>query len=104
MDDINTIKGDMRDYPVQSEPCLTCPFEGREPFKPSRENLKRYMENLVEGHGQHICHSSNNTRICRGGRNIQLKVFCVKGLLPEPTDEAFNKAVNEAMNKAKQKS
>lgn len=94
----NTVIGDMRDYPVQPKPCLTCPFEGEKPLKLSPDSYARYIENLM-GNGQHICHSSNSDRICRGGRNLQLKWLCATGLLNEPTDEAFNKAVNDAMNK-----
>lgn len=92
------ITGDMRDYPVQKKPCKTCPFEGEKPFKPSPGNYAKYVENLM-GQGQHICHSSSETRICRGGRNLQIKWLCATGMLDEPTDEAFDKAVNDAMNK-----
>ena len=100
MEDINTVKGDMRNYPVQEKPCYTCPFEGKKPLQLAPESYARYIQNLI-GEGQHICHSSGSTRICRGGRNLQLRIFCAKGLLSEPTDEAFNKAIDEAMNKAK---
>jgi len=92
----NTIIGDMRDYPVQKQPCKTCPFEGFLPSQISAKNMRRYVENLM-GQGQHICHSSNNTRVCRGGRNLQLKWLCDIGMLDEPTDEAFDKEVNKAM-------
>lgn len=95
MEDINTVKGDMRDYPVQDKPCRTCPFEGEKPLQLSRESHAKYLENLM-GNGQHICHSSNTTRICRGGRNIQIKTFHMMGMLPEPTDAAFNKAIDDA--------
>lgn len=96
MDDVNTIKGDMRDFPVQNKPCHTCPFEGKKPLQLSPQSQARYLQNLILGTGQHICHSSNSDRICRGGRNIQIKVFHSRGLIPEATDEAFNKAVDEA--------
>ena len=101
MKNINTIKGDMRDYPVQSQPCPTCPFEGKKPLQLSPESYARYTQNLM-GEGQHICHSSNSTRICRGGRNLQLRWLCATGQLSQPTDEAFNKAVDEAMNNKKE--
>ena len=32
---------------------------------------------------------------CRGGRTIQLRWFCLIGIIEEPTDEAFNQAVAE---------
>lgn len=96
----NTITGDMRDYPVQQQPCRTCPFEGEDALELSPESYAGYIQNLM-GQGQHICHSSNRTRVCRGGRNIQLRWLCGTGQLSEPTDEAFNKAVDDAMNKRK---
>ena len=91
----NTITGDMRDYPVQAKTCLTCPFEGKEPLQLSANSMAGYVKNLM-GEGQHICHSSNRTRMCRGGRDLQLRYFYMKGLLSEPTDDAFNKAIDEA--------
>ena len=91
----NTVTGDMRDYPVQPKPCLTCPFEGKEPLQLSANSMARYVKNLM-GEGQHICHSSNATRMCKGGRNIQLRYLYMNGLLSEPTDEAFDKAIDEA--------
>lgn len=94
----NTVIGDRRDYPVQVKPCLTCPFESEKPLELSANSYAKYIENLI-GNGQHICHSSNLDRLCKGGRNIQLKWLCATGMLNKPTDEAFNKAVNDAMNK-----
>lgn len=88
----------MRDYPVQPRPCLTCPFEGEKPLQISAKNMGKYVKNLM-GQGQHICHSSNGLRICRGGRNIQLKWLYATGMLDEPTDNAFDRAVNDAINK-----
>jgi len=93
---INTIAGDMRDYPVQPRPCLTCPFEGKEPVQLSPGAYAKYIQNLM-GEGQHICHNSNGTRICRGGRNIQLRWLCATGQLAKPTDEAFDQAIVDAI-------
>ncbi|MEG4047327.1 hypothetical protein [Microcoleus sp. Pol17_C1] len=87
---------DMRTYPVQQKPCKTCPFSGEKPLPLCPSDLAIYYENLM-GNGQHICHSTNNTKICRGGRDIQLKWLCSIGFLAEPTDEAFNEAVNWAL-------
>ena len=87
---------DLRTYPVQEKPCKTCPFSGEKPLPLSLSDLVMYYQNLM-GNGQHICHSTNNTQICRGGRNIQLKWLCAVGMLDEPTDDAFNQAVEWAL-------
>ena len=89
---------DLRTYPVQPKPCLTCPFAGKKPIQLSPNRYQYYLNNL-SGLRQHLCHSANNKAICRGGRNIQLRLFCALGYIPEPTNEAFNQAVNDAMEK-----
>ena len=86
----------MRTYPVQQNPCLTCPFAGKKPLQISAKNMEEYMTNLL-GQGQHICHSSHGTMICRGGRDIQLRWLCLIGMLDETTDEAFDQAVEDAL-------
>ena len=88
-------KNDMRTYPVQQSPCKSCPFAGKEPLQVSSENMVGYLDNLF-GKGQHICHSTNK-HICRGGRDIQLQWLCAMGMLDEPTDEAFDRAVEDAL-------
>ena len=86
----------MRTYPVQKSPCLTCPFAGKKPFILSASNHQKYLENLM-GNGQHICHSTSRN-ICRGGRDIQLRWLCSIGMLDEPTDEAFDQAVEDSLS------
>ncbi len=90
-------RNDLRTYPVQDKPCKTCPFAGTNPLTLPLNDLVDYYQNLL-GNGQHFCHSANNTKICRGGRNIQLRWLCSMGMLEEPTDEAFDKAINEALS------
>ena len=94
---------DLRTYPVQPKPCKSCPFEGERPVEVSPERHQYFIDNLC-GKGQHLCHSAANKMICRGGRNIQLRWLCAVGMIPEPTDEAFNAAMNEALNKFDRKS
>ncbi len=89
-------RNDLRTYPVQDKPCKTCPFAGSNPLHLSKSDLESYYQNLL-GNRQHFCHSVDNTKICHGGRNIQLKWLCSIGMLDTPRDEAFNKAVNEAL-------
>ena len=85
---------DLRTYPVQPKPCKTCPFEGETPIQLSPERYHYFINNLA-GNGQHLCHSKNNKAICRGARNIQLRMLCAMGLLDNSTDEEFNKKMNE---------
>ncbi|MBD2039225.1 hypothetical protein [Microcoleus sp. FACHB-672] len=89
---------DLRTYPVQPKPCRTCPFAGRNPIELLPERYQHFLANLF-GQGQHLCHSVDNQKICRGGREIQLRWLCLIGALNEPTDEAFNAAVDEVMRK-----
>ena len=89
-------RNDLRTYSVQEKPCKTCPFAGKTPLPLSESDLVSYYQNLL-GNGQHFCHSVDNKKICRGGRNIQLKWLCAIEMLDTPTDEAFDKAVNEAL-------
>jgi|SanBayMetagenome_1026888.scaffolds.fasta_scaffold66060_1 hypothetical protein len=88
---------DLRTYPVQEKPCKTCPFEGENPVQLCPNRYKGFIENLA-GQGQHLCHSVDNEAICRGGRNIQLRILCAMGMLTEPTDEAFDQAIEESLN------
>jgi hypothetical protein len=86
---------DMRQIPVQPKSCRTCPFGGSDPIKLSVSSYQQYITNLVEGTGQHLCHSAENRVVCRGGREIQLKVLTARGFIPEPTDAAFSEAIEK---------
>lgn len=90
---------DMRTYPVQRSPCITCPFAGKKPLYLAPDQIQKYMENLVGFQGQHICHTTQ-ANVCRGGRDIQIRLLCALGRLSEPTDAAFDRAVQEAMDRS----
>jgi hypothetical protein len=83
-------------FEVQKKPCYSCPFAGERPVKLSEERYAYFIQMIAQGR-QHLCHSANNKKICRGGRDIQLRVFCAQGYLDEPTDEAFNQKVEEVL-------
>ena len=91
---------DLSAYNVPVNCCYSCPFAGKKPIELPLDRLAYYYEHLLNGGSQHLCHSNNKT-ICRGGRTIQLRWFCLIGLIKEPTDEAFNQAVAETRNKNK---
>jgi hypothetical protein len=87
---------DLSKIPVQVSPCATCPFVGgRSVLAP--ESQRHYTQKIVNLESQHLCHTSENQKICRGGRNIMLKVLTVLGAIAEPTDQAFDLARDEAL-------
>ncbi|MCT7977583.1 hypothetical protein [Laspinema olomoucense] len=88
---------DLRQMPVQSAPCRTCPFAGKEPIPLEPERYAQYLMPLVNGISQHLCHSADDKKVCRGGRDIQLRLLYCKGAISEPTDEAFNKAITQQL-------
>ena len=75
--------------PIQKTPCKTCPFAGSNPIALEPESLADHYRNVIELHGSHICHSVKQKTICRGGRDITLKVLTAMRLLAEPTDSEF---------------
>lgn len=84
---------------VQANPCRTCPFEGSEPIVLGRESYAKYVAKIVNLESQHLCHSAKNKMLCRGGRNILLRVLCGYGFISELTDAAFVAARIKALEK-----
>jgi hypothetical protein len=76
--------------PVRKTMCATCPY------RPN--SIYAWAQNVIVGRAA-ICHSTGNSailgrtgkpeKICRGARNVQLKLFTALGLLKEPTDAAW---------------
>jgi hypothetical protein len=85
---------DLSKFTVQPHPCHSCPFEGKDPVKLDPDRYTYFVGKLA-GEGQHLCHSVKNKMICRGGRNLQLRILCSMGLLYEPTDECFDEAIEK---------
>ena len=83
--------------PIQKTPCKTCPFAGSDPIALEPESLANYYKNIVQLQGSHICHSVKTKTICRGGRDLTLKVLAAKGLLAEPTDNEEFESVSLKM-------
>lgn len=82
---------------VMPERCRTCPFGGREPVELHPEALAQYTRNVVTLQSQHLCHSRNNKQICRGGRELLLRVLYAMKLIDAPTDEAFERKTREML-------
>jgi hypothetical protein len=89
----------MKVLPVMPAMCATCPFRPGSPNAYLADDLAR----SAMSEASRICHSTGTSvfygetgkpeRICRGARDIQLKVMTVMGVIDAPTDEAWAKAV-----------
>ena len=77
--------------PIQKTPCKTCPFAGSNPIALEPESLANYYRDVIELQGSHMCHSVKQKTICRGGRDLTLKVLAAMRLLAEPTDLEFER-------------
>lgn len=88
--------------------CGTCPFRPGSPYA----HLAEYLTEQALTNASRVCHSTGSDnainkrtgkpeRICRGTRDVQLKAMHAMGVIEAPTDEAWDKAVqqiNEAHN------
>jgi hypothetical protein len=81
---------------VNEQMCATCPWREGSPYA----YLAADLERSALSEGSRICHStgSNNAinartgkpeAICRGARDVQLRVLAGLGFLSEPTDKAW---------------
>lgn len=79
----------IKHWPVMAEKCASCPF---------REGGDIELRNRVLGRtilqASQICHhprlhGKKQTHLCRGARDEQLTILYRMGLIPEPTDAAF---------------
>ena len=79
------------DMPVMKQQCATCPFGPNGDPTVHAGVVKR----SVQFQGSQLCHhpalhGKRETHLCRGARDLQLKIMTAFGILPAPTDEAFN--------------
>lgn len=78
---------------INKTACKTCPFSGEEPLPISQQAREEIVKYVCEG-TNHLCHSDDtNQTICRGGRDIFLRVATLRGYIKAPTDEALEKAM-----------
>lgn len=96
---------DIFNLPVMAAQCPTCPFRveagGRHPDPQlvSRIQLRCLTE------ASQICHHPRlqgkpETHLCRGARNYQIEIFYRLGLLDEPTDAAWARALDTLADQA----
>lgn len=93
------INKDLTNFPLQPKPCKTCPFAGEYPIGLRPKRYAELYQNIVNFEGQQFCHSVDNKSICRGGRDLQIKIAYAHGWIGEMTNEAFEKAIKECINK-----
>lgn len=92
--------------PVCVRKCKTCPFRHNSPHAYLREHL----EQSAMSEASRECHSTGTNAIggrtgkkpllCRGARDLQLKMFYAMRFISAPTDAAWLAKVNE-MNAAR---
>jgi hypothetical protein len=81
---------------VNKTMCATCPWREGSPYA----YIAATLQHSALNEASRICHSTgkNNAiyertgkpeRICRGARDVQLKMFVAMGFLSEPTDKAW---------------
>jgi len=84
----------IQNYPVMLNKCVTCPFRtdesGRHPYP---ELTSKLMKQVICEASQ-ICHHPRQagkpeTHLCRGARDYQLTIFHRLGVIPAPTDAAW---------------
>lgn len=85
---------DIRGFEVMAKPCQTCPFKTN---LLEQKEQEYYLARIVTFQSQHLCHTSGDKKICRGGREIMLRALTAIGLIDEPTDEAFERKSKEVL-------
>jgi hypothetical protein len=78
--------------------CGTCPFTGTGGAHVIRPEAKAdYLTEIVTLQSSHLCHTADNKKLCRGGRDIQLSVMVARGLIDEPTDECLDREMRKTL-------
>jgi len=77
--------------PVMKQHCATCPFGPNGDPVVCNSVIKR----TIGLNASQLCHhpslhGKRQTHLCRGARDIQLRLMTAMGILSEPTDEAFD--------------
>lgn len=83
----------VRGWPVMKSQCSTCPFKVDPDL--AQKVLDRTLFQTSQICHHPVLHGKKQNRLCRGQRDIQLKLLHAIGLLPEPTDAAFKKRSEE---------
>lgn len=87
---------DIRGFEVMKQTCATCPFV-TQCLGPAA--TAPYLESIVTFQAQHLCHTANDKKICRGGRDITLRAMCALGIIKEATDECFERTSESVLGR-----
>ncbi len=90
--------------PVRAEMCSTCPF--RDGVDEKYSDLRPMLTISALSEASRICHQTGTNNafhartgkppvLCRGARDVQLRLFHSIGFIEEPTDEAWAAKRNE---------
>ncbi len=65
--------------------CHTCPFNDDGDI-----TIRNSVSERCITLGSQLCHGTDNKTLCKGARDFQLKMLCAMGVLPEPTQQAWD--------------
>lgn len=87
-------------WPVMKSKCPTCPFNKNENGREAALDIADMVRLRSLTEASQICHhprlhGKKEDHLCRGARNFQLEIFHRLGLLEMPTDEAWEKKMQE---------
>lgn len=87
--------------PVLKNMCATCPFRNGSPYA----SLASDLAGSALLNASRVCHSTGSNaihkntgkpeRLCRGARDLQLKVFAAIGFIESATNEAWENKCKE---------
>lgn len=88
---------DISNMPVMKGKCKSCPFHEKHQGQIEIANMvrKRCMTEASQ-----VCHhpqlqGKKETHLCRGARDYQQQIFHRMGVIDAPTDEAWERKLNE---------
>lgn len=81
---------------AQTNPCFTCPFAGERPIELSAQRQAEIFTTVTTFSGSHLCHTVDNQKLCRGARDLQIKIAWAAGWIDQPTDAEFQKHLSDA--------
>lgn len=83
----------------QAAKCKTCPFREGSIFNKDSNLVAKLCKRVIQT-ANHICHT-DDTKICRGGRDYQLDIFTRLGVIDAPTDAAWAAKLEEVSKNGK---